>query len=322
MTGDAFRFGLVGAGRMGRTHLRALEGSQEVVVAAVAEPADASRAALAASGVGAGAIVHRSIGEMLDAGGLDGVLIAAPSDRHAAIVEEAAARGLAILCEKPCGVSVADVLRAAAAAARHEVAFQVAYWRRYVPSLVSLRERILGGDLGAVHLVCCWQWDGSPPHSAFRALSGGIFVDMGVHEFDQLRWLTGQEIHDLAVVASPLVGDPDATSDLDSAQALAGMSAGTTGLVSLGRHFPDGDMVRVEVFGDRGHEIVDVIHPLDGHAAQLEALRHQAEAFAVHARGGETTGASARDAAAALEAAGRASAAVDRTKGSSATEGI
>jgi myo-inositol 2-dehydrogenase/D-chiro-inositol 1-dehydrogenase len=71
------------------------------------------------------------------------------------------------------------------------VAFQVAYWRRFVPAMVALRERVLAGELGQIlHLVCA-QWDGAPPPVQFRCSSGGAFVDMGVHEFDVVRWLTG-----------------------------------------------------------------------------------------------------------------------------------
>ena len=249
----------------------------------------------------------------MDAGGIDGVLIAAPSDRHAEIVEAVAAAGIPMLCEKPCGISDADIRRAAAAATRHGVPLQVAYWRRYVPSLIDLRHRIQQGEFGDVHLIACFQWDVAPPAPGFRAHSGGIFVDMGVHEFDQLRWLSGQEIASVSAVASPLVGDPEVTSDVDSGQALATMSGGTTGLVSLGRYFPLGDMARVEVFGTRNSERIDFLDPADGDAAQLDALRRQAEGFAAYARGGPATGASVDDAQKALDAARRASTAIPRS---------
>ena len=96
-----FRLGLIGAGRMGRTHLRALAGSERVAVTAIAEMSAAARAACAAPGVS----VHASVEEMLEAASLDGVLIVAPTDQHGAIIAEVAARGLPILCEKPCGLT-------------------------------------------------------------------------------------------------------------------------------------------------------------------------------------------------------------------------
>jgi myo-inositol 2-dehydrogenase/D-chiro-inositol 1-dehydrogenase len=306
-----FRIGLVGAGRMGRNHLRALSGSARVAIAAIAEPAPQSRRSL----TGAGPAVHASLGEMLDSCALDGVLIAAPSDQHLEIISEAAAHGLPILCEKPCGVSSQQAHAAAAAAAAAGVPLQVAYWRRFFPALRQLRDRVAGGALGAIHLVTCYQWDERPPPAAFRAHSGGIAVDMGVHEFDQLRWLTGQDIRGLSVAASALMEDPEVTGDVDSAQVIVQMSAGTLGFVSLGRHHPAGDMARAEVFGTRGTVRCDFLDPADGERAQLDALRRQAAGFADFVAGAEQQGATATDAAAALQAAELASAAIPALAG-------
>ncbi|HUA27281.1 MAG TPA: Gfo/Idh/MocA family oxidoreductase [Streptosporangiaceae bacterium] len=319
--GGTFRLGLIGAGRMGRTHLRAIYGSAVVTAVAAAEPSGPARQDLATTGLP----VYASVAELLDRADLDGVLIAAPSDRHLEIIAEVAACGLPILCEKPCGLTAEQAGAAARTAADAGVPLQVAYWRRYVPALRAARERIAAGDVGGLHLVTCYQWDESPPAAAFRAHSGGIAIDMGVHEFDQLRWLSGQEITGIQAVAAGLMSDPGVTGDVDSAQIIASLSGGATGFISLGRHHPAGDMVRAEVFGTAGTISCDVIDPADGERAQLDALRRQAEGFAAFARGqaagtagaagaataGVTTaGATAADAVAALRAAGQASAAI------------
>ena len=317
----SFRLGLIGAGRMGRTHMRALAGSGQVAVTAIAEVSAPGRDALASSG----AALYPAVGPMLDGAAIDGVLITAPSDQHAQIVAEVAARGLPILCEKPCGVTTAQTRAAAAAAAAAGVPFQVAYWRRYVPALRRLREQIGGGDLGTVHLVTCYQWDDQPPSAAFRAHSGGILIDMGVHEFDQLRWLTGQDIGALAAVASGVVagglGKPsDQTADVDSAQVIAELSGGGSGVISLGRFHPAGDMARAEAFGTRGTARCDFLDPAEGERAQLEAVRLQAESFAAFARGGPCDGATGADAIAALDAAERAGAAIPALSGAGQAE--
>ena len=169
--------------------------------------------------------------------------------------------------------------RAAAAG----VPLQVAYWRRFVPGLRRLRDRIAAGELGTVHLVTCYQWDERPPSATFRAHSGGIAIDMGVHEFDQLRWLTGQDITaGLASGWSPAGSGraPDGIADVDGAQVVAALSGGGSGFISLGRYYPAGDMARAEVFGTRGSERCDFLDPAEGERAQLEALRRQAESFA------------------------------------------
>jgi myo-inositol 2-dehydrogenase/D-chiro-inositol 1-dehydrogenase len=307
MSPDVFRLGLIGAGRMGQTHLRALVGSTRVTVTAVVEPVEAARASLA----GHSFELFETVAGLLAADHrIDGALVAAPSDRHVGIVAELMAAGVPVLCEKPCGVGSNDVRRAAEAAEAHGVPLQIGYWRRYVPALQALRARIAAGELGDVHLIACHQWDERPPAASFRAHSGGIFVDMGVHEFDEMRWLSGQEIESIAAIASPLVEDPAVTTDVDSAQALVELSGGATGFVSLGRHYPDGDLVRVEVFGTRDSARSDVLDPPDGEAVQLDALRRQAEGFAEFASGGPSTGASVVDAIAALEAAERAATAL------------
>lgn len=304
MSERAFRLGLIGAGRMGRTHLRALEGSTTVTVTAVVEPVAAARSAMAATGRAA----FEDVAQLLDAGGIDGVLITAPSDRHIEIVEQVAAAGLPILCEKPCGLSSAEIRAAEIAVERHSVPFQVAYWRRYVPALQALRKRIEAGDLGDMHLFASFQWDGQPPSAAFRDHSGGIFIDMGVHEFDQTRWLSGQEIGEVSVASPPLSEDVGGGKDVDSAQAIAPLSGGATAFVSLGRYFPGGDMARLEAFGTRDAVRIDFLDPKDGDRAQLDALVRQAEGFAAFATGGPRSGASIQDAAAALAAAERAAA--------------
>jgi myo-inositol 2-dehydrogenase/D-chiro-inositol 1-dehydrogenase len=298
-----FRLGLVGAGRMGRTHLRALADLEGVAVTAIAEMSAAARADVAAPGV----TLHASVAEML-AAAIDGVLIAAPTDQHGAIIAEVAARGLPILCEKPCGLTAAAARASARTAAAAGVPLQVAYWRRFVPGLRRLRERIAAGEFGTIHLVTCYQWDEQPPPAAFRAHSGGIAIDMGVHEFDQLRWLTGQDISGLAAVASGRA--PDGIADVDGAQAIATLSGGGCGFVSLGRYYPAGDAVWAEVFGTRGSERCDVIDPAEGEQAQLEALRRQAESFAEFAAGAPCAGATADDAVAALTAAEQVTAAI------------
>jgi myo-inositol 2-dehydrogenase / D-chiro-inositol 1-dehydrogenase len=255
--------------------------------------------------------MHADVAAMLDAGGLDGVLVAVPSTLHLDLVAQIAEAGLPILCEKPCGVAAQQAREAAALASRRGVKLQVAYWRRFVPALQCLRQRIADGEFGALYHLACHQWDGEPPAVEFRAGSGGIFVDMGVHEFDQVRWLSGQDFVSVnAAIAS--AADPPVAGDAESAQALCTLSGGSTALVSLGRRFPLGDVCRVEIFGTRDAEDCRFLWPPHGEPVFLDALRRQAEGFAAWVRGGAAAGATADDAVAALEAAERASMALVR----------
>jgi myo-inositol 2-dehydrogenase/D-chiro-inositol 1-dehydrogenase len=296
-----FRLGLAGAGRMGRNHLRAMQDSDKVRVVAIAEPADAARTALRSTGVP----LHSDLESMLDAGGLDGVLVCVPSTMHLDTVRRLVAAGLPILCEKPVGVTAEQAREAARLAAAASLPLQVGFWRRFVPMLRRLRERIAAGELGDVYLVACYQWDGSPPGEYFRTHSGGIFVDMGVHEFDQTRWLTGQEFGAISALASGVAAEPW-PGDPESAQALCDLSGGSSAIVSLGRRFPLGDVCKVEVFGTRDAEECRFLWPPTADDTFFTALRVQAESFAAHAGGRKLEGAGGDDAAAALDAAERA----------------
>jgi myo-inositol 2-dehydrogenase/D-chiro-inositol 1-dehydrogenase len=287
---------------MGRTHLRALQSSVDVRIVAIAEPVDSLRDEAVSSFDVTG---YATLEEMLEARDIDGVLVVTPSDSHVDVIARVANAGLPILCEKPCGVTASDTRRAQAIVADAGVALQIGYWRRFVPELQTLHDALRNGDFGDVLSVSCLQWDGEPPSAAFRARSGGIFIDMGVHEFDQARWLTGGAFTDLSAYASPVITDDDCDDDPDSAQVLAATSTGSTVFVSLGRHYSGGDMASVELFGTKGHAASVFLDPNDGERAQLEALVRQAEAFAQYARGGTCQGATVDDAIAALEAAGR-----------------
>lgn len=294
-----FRLGLVGGGRMGQTHIRALADSSTVQIIAVAEPHAATAEKLRAAGLA----VYPTLSAMLEAGGLDGVIITTPTDQHLAVIRQVATAGLPMLCEKPAGLNPAQAHEAAEISRTKGTLLQVGYWRRFIPDLQDLRERIASRAVGTLHVVICSQWDEAPPASAFRSHSGGIFVDMGVHEIDEIRWLTGQEVVGVTALAYPTVEDEDAINDVDSAQALLTLSGGSAAVMSLGRFHPGGDLVAVELFGSRDHVRVAVLQPPDSEGPQMEALRRQAEAFARCALGGPSECATIEDAESALIAA-------------------
>jgi myo-inositol 2-dehydrogenase/D-chiro-inositol 1-dehydrogenase len=281
---------------MGSAHLRAL-GDR---ITAVVEPADVD-------------VPHsrryRAIGELLRDGGCDGAVVAVPTRFHAQVVRELIGAGVPVLCEKPCGLTSGDARALAREADAAGVPLHVGYWRRFVPALRELREQIAAGALGELELVQSAQWDERPPPAAFRdpASSGGIVVDMGVHELDQLRWLTGQEIAAASLVASSITFDPPVEGDPETVALAVELSGGTIALVSLLRRHPPGDLCRVEVVATEGTARLDFLSPADGEAPFLAALREQADDFCAAIRGEPSHGATAEDAARALEAAERVS---------------
>ncbi len=294
---SAFSLGLVGGGRMGQMHLRALSSSNQLAVTSVVEPFEATAEKLK----GMGYKVFPNLEQLVNSEKLDGILVAAPTDRHLSVITEIANTGISILSEKPCGLNSDQARQAGEICSKNGVKLQVAYWRRFIPELKEIARKIASGEIGEVHFINATQWDESPPRKEFRLASGGIFVDMAVHEIDQIRWLTGQEVTSTKTSIFPQT--EDSKDDTDSTQSILEMSGGAIGLVSLGRFHTGGDLVSAEIFTSKEHRRIDIVNPATGENPQLDALRLQAESFANWVRGGAQEGATSADAEAALDIA-------------------
>jgi len=287
---------------MGSTHARALAGHRGIEITAVVEPS-------------AGAIAwlktqtprYRQVDELLARERPDGALVAVPTRAHVEVASRLLAAGVPVLCEKPLGLTAADAERLAGRARDAGVALCVGYWRRFVPELRKLRHRIISGELGEIQVILCAQWDEYPPPAAFRdpAASGGILVDMGVHEWDQIRWLTGQDVVEARGFASPVRTHPPVSGDPESVSVVARLSGGATAVVTLVRRHPPGEVVRLEVVGTQGAVRLEPIAPPDGDERLRVALQAQLEDFASVACGAPGHGATPADAVAALATAER-----------------
>ncbi|HLO34772.1 MAG TPA: Gfo/Idh/MocA family oxidoreductase [Candidatus Deferrimicrobium sp.] len=246
--------GVVGAGRMGSIHARLIVGS--VPDARLAGIADVNGEAARRLAGELGAVpVFGSLDEMLAAPGIDAVLIAVSSNRHREAIEAAAAAGKDILCEKPIALTMADTTAAIAAADAAGVRLQVGFMRRWDPDYARARARLASGALGRPILFKSLQFDAEPPPVAFAdpAVSGGIMVDMGIHEFDLARWLMDDEVVEVhaygSTVAHPALGT---VGDVDSAVVNLRFAGGATGSVEMARNTTYGEDVRTEVLATAG----------------------------------------------------------------------
>lgn len=269
-----FRIGLVGAGRMGQTHLAALSSSTSVTVTGIVEPRPEGAAELVSKGYR----VHTTIDELLAGDDVDGFLVATPSGFHLDVIRQLAVEGLPILSEKPCGLSVDDARAVRDIVASAGIRLQIGYWRRFVPAMLQLKKDIDAGRFGRLLLVHASQWDYRPPAAEFRNSSGGILTDMGVHEIDVIQWLTGEV--PLGITGSVMMSETPGVIDEDSAVFSLTLPSGTLGIASLGRFYPEADYVGIEVMGENDHVRIDVLVGTEGEAIQMAALREQAEAFA------------------------------------------
>ncbi len=243
------RFGLLGAGRIGKVHAAAIAGNPEARLVAVADALAPAAEALAAA---AGAEV-RSIDAIEAAADVDAVVICTPTDTHAGLIERFARDGKAIFCEKPIDLDVGRVKACLAVVAETGAKLMVGFNRRFDPHFRAVRQAIDDGAVGAVEMVTITSRDpGAPPVDYIRR-SGGIFRDMTIHDFDMARWLLGEEPAVVAAFASNLVDPAIGTAgDFDSANVLLETPSGRQAVITNSRRASYGYDQRIEVLGSKG----------------------------------------------------------------------
>jgi predicted dehydrogenase len=245
---------LIGAGRMGTNHARLIAaGAPELRIVAIGDVDEAAAGRLADEIGGAASFADPL--DAIGAPGVDAVLIAVLSVHHRAIVEAAAAAGCDILCEKPLALDLAETDAILAAVERAGVRLQVGLMRRHDPDHVRARARIVAGELGRPLILTSRQFDTDPPPAAILdpAVSGGIMLDMGIHEFDSARFLMGSEVVDVQATGSVQVyPEAIANGDVDTAVVNLRFASGAIGSVELSRRIAFGEDVRTEVHGTDG----------------------------------------------------------------------
>ncbi len=248
------RIALLGAGRIGRLHGRTLAGQPGVSEIVVADPDDA--AAQAAAG-DVGGRVAPTVDDALDAA--DAVVIAASTNAHADLVRRAVDRGLAVFCEKPLAFDLDETIDVVRRAERARAIVQVGFQRRFDPAYVAAHDLVASGELGTVYLVRLIAHDHEPPPDAYIPVSGGLFRDSSIHDFDALRWVTGHEVEEV-YAAGTVRGFPvfAAHDDVDTGAAILRLDDGTLGVLGQTRHDPRGDDIRMEVVGSRDAVAVGV----------------------------------------------------------------
>ena len=249
------RMAVLGTGRIGRMHAELLHG--EVAGATVVAVADAvdSVAAGVASSLG---VAHRGIDDILASSDVDAVAICTSTATHVDLVIRAAEAGKAIFCEKPVSLDVAAVDRALEAVAKAGVPFMVGFNRRFDPGHRSVYDAVRSGAIGAIHMLRITSRDPAPPPPAYVAGSGGIFLDMTIHDFDMARHVVGSEVVEVfargAVRVDPLIG---AAGDVDTAVTVLTHEDGTLTTIDNSREAVYGFDQRIEAFGSGGMAVSD-----------------------------------------------------------------
>lgn len=243
------RIGVVGLGRIGRLHAELL--AHEVPGARVTHVFDAYAPAAVDVGSRLGARVAASADELLDA--VDAVAICTPTDTHADLLVAAAAAGRAIFCEKPVSLDLGTVDRALAAVEAAGVPFQIGFNRRFDPAHAAVAAAVADGTVGEPHLARISSRDPDPPPLEYVRHSGGLFLDMTIHDFDMARFVVGAEIEEVyaraAVRVELAVAD---AGDVDTAVLTLVHANGCLTTIDNSRRARYGYDQRVEVFGSEG----------------------------------------------------------------------
>jgi len=239
------RVGLIGAGRIGTLHAGVLTG-----VAAVDELVIADSAAGRAKKLAADLDAHHldDPDEIFDS--VDAVVIASSTETHASYLIKTARAGLPTFCEKPISMDLPSTDKAVAAVDESGIMVQVGFMRRFDPGYRAAHELVASGGLGDVMLVQAQTHDFEPPRAEYIAGSGGIFVDMLIHEFDILRFVTGQEVLQVSATGSshgiPIFAEH---ADVATAAVTAHLDGGTLAVITGVRTDARGYDVRMELFG-------------------------------------------------------------------------
>ena len=243
------RFGLLGAGRIGRVHAKAITGDANAKLVAVSDAMPAAAQAIA----GQYGCDIRTIDAIEASKDIDAVVICTPTDTHADLIERFARAGKAIFCEKPIDLNIDRVRACIKVVADTKAKLMVGFNRRFDPHFMAVRAAIEAGKIGAVEMITITSRDPGAPPPSYIKVSGGMFRDMTIHDFDMARFLLGEEVATVYASASVLV-DPEIgkLGDFDSASVVLTTASGKQCMISNSRRATYGYDQRIEVHGSKG----------------------------------------------------------------------
>ncbi len=278
------KVGLIGAGRIGAFHARTLASNREVTSLRIVD-ANLARAKSVAHEVGAETaldaedLIRRS----------DALVIATATDTHADLIRLGADAKLPVFCEKPISLKLETTDRVLEHVDKAGIPLQIGFQRRFDRGYAEARHLVASGELGRLYAARLATHDPEPPPEQILKASGGLFRDLMIHDFDIVRWTTGQEVEEVQVAAGVLTGDSAFVrlDDVDTAVAILRLQNGALAVLSGLRHDPRGYDVRLELFGSKDSVVVGMdsrtpLRPLDDDREWTEqpAYRDFLERFA------------------------------------------
>lgn len=247
------KLGIIGAGRIGRVHSESItkyvKGAEIKAISDVKVTPELSQWAKE-MGI---ANVYEDYRQILQDPEIDAVLVCSSTNTHAPISIEAAAAGKHVFCEKPVDADPDKIREVLAAVEKAGVKFQVGFNRRFDHNFKAIKQRVEAGDIGEPHIIRVTSRDPDAPPIEYVKVSGGMFFDMTIHDFDMIRYLSGSEVEEVFAVGQVLV-DPaiGEAGDIDTAVITLKLANGAIGVIDNSRKAVYGYDQRAEVFGSKG----------------------------------------------------------------------
>jgi myo-inositol 2-dehydrogenase/D-chiro-inositol 1-dehydrogenase len=264
--------GIIGAGRIGRIHARNLKfqvpGAKIIAIAdVIIESAKKLADELEIP------VYEEDYRRLLRKDDIQAVIICSSTDTHAQIIIEAAEAGKHIFCEKPIALEMEKIDRALSAVDKAGVKLQVGFNRRFDPSFKKAKELVEAGKIGTPHLLRISSRDPQPPPLDYIRVSGGLFLDMMIHDFDMARYLLKEEVTEMMATGHCLIDSSiGQCGDIDTAVVLLKFQSGALGTIDNSRQAVYGYDQRIEVFGSEGSVVVENKTP-------TEVTLHSAESI-------------------------------------------
>lgn len=249
--------GIIGAGRIGRVHGESITNYvKNARVAAIADVTITDSTREWAKSIGAERVTE-NYWDILNDPSIDAVLICSSTDTHSPISLDAIGAGKHVFCEKPIDHDLGKIKKVVEKLAESPVKYQVGFNRRFDHNFEAVRTAVAAGKVGDVHIVKITSRDPAPPPAEYAKVSGGMFLDMTIHDFDMVRYLTGSDVVEVfasaAVLVDPAIGE---AGDVDTAIITMKLKNGALAVIDNSRKAAYGYDQRAEVFGSKGQVAV------------------------------------------------------------------
>lgn len=247
------KVGIIGAGRIGRVHSESIskyvKGAE---IKAISDVKITEELTAWAKSMGIPE-VYDDYKKILQDQEIDAVLVCSSTNTHAPISIEAAQAGKHVFCEKPVDADPAKIREVLAAVEKAGVKFQVGFNRRFDHNFKAIKDRVAAGDIGEPHVIRVTSRDPEAPPIEYVKVSGGMFFDMTIHDFDMIRYLSGSEVEEVFAVGTVLVNpEIGKAGDIDTAVITLKLKNGAIGVIDNSRKAAYGYDQRAEVFGSKG----------------------------------------------------------------------